>query len=223
MSYILRESTYPFLALVVLKQGRMVVCERVEGALSVNDLLTQLRSAITDNEGELVVERTERMRREEDQRLREAQDEAYQLSLAADREKERLRVEAREKEQAELRQNEEQELEQQRKEEVRYSIHQTCVCIMPLTSLQEFAIERAKRISRLPDEPDASSPTSIQVLLRLPSGQRLERKFSETDKLEVSTKSLRASGLILSFLSYYSLFMTLPTPLRAMNSLTSLY
>lgn len=113
----------------------MVVCERVEGALSVNDLVTQLRSAITDNEGELVVERTERMRREEDQRLREAQDEAYQLSLAADREKERLKVEAREKEQAELRQNEEQELEQQRKEEVRYSIHQTCVCIMPLTSL----------------------------------------------------------------------------------------
>ena len=118
MSYILRESTYPFLALVVLKQGRMVVCERVEGALSVNDLLARLRTAITNNEGELVVERTERMRREEDQRLREAQDEAYQRSLAADREKERLRVAAMEKEQAELKQNQEQELEQLRKEEV---------------------------------------------------------------------------------------------------------
>ena len=94
------------------------MCERVEGALGVNDLLARLRTAITNNEGELVVERTERMRREEDQRLREAQDEAYQLSLAADREKERQRVAALEKEQAELKQNQEQELEQMRKEEV---------------------------------------------------------------------------------------------------------
>ena len=59
----------------------------------------------------------------------------------------------------------------------------------PVIWLQEFAIERAQRISRLPDEPDASSPTSVQVLLRLPSGQRLERRFEETDKLEVSTRS----------------------------------
>ena len=118
MSYILRESSYPFLALVVLKQGRMVVCERLEGAIGLNDLLARLQAAIADNEGELVVERTERVRREEDQRLREAQDEAYQLSLAADREKERLRAEALEKEQAEVRQTQEQELEEQKKEEV---------------------------------------------------------------------------------------------------------
>ena len=123
MSYILRESTYPFLALVVLKQGRMVVCERVEGAIGLEELISRLRAAITDNEGELVVERTERMRREEDQRLREAQDEAYQLSLAADREKERLRAAALEKEEAEVRQSQEQELEQQKKEEVKHLKH----------------------------------------------------------------------------------------------------
>ena len=51
--------------------------------------------------------------------------------------------------------------------------------------MQEFAIERAMRISRLPDEPEVSSPSAVQVLLRLPSGQRLERRFDETDKLEV--------------------------------------
>ena len=96
----------------------MVVCERVEGAVGLDDLLARLRAAISNNEGELVVERTERMRREDDQRIREAQDEAYQLSLAADREKERLRVEALEREQAEVRQNHEQELEEQKKEEV---------------------------------------------------------------------------------------------------------
>ncbi len=102
----------------MLKQGRMVVCERVEGTIGLDDLLARIQAAIADNEGELVVERTERARREEDQRLREAQDEAYQLSLAADREKERLRVEALEKEQAEVRQSQEQEREEQKKEEV---------------------------------------------------------------------------------------------------------
>lgn len=95
------------------------MCERVEGAVGVDNLLARLHAAITDNEGELVVERTERMRREEDQRLREAQDMAYQQSLAADREKERLRMVAMEKEQAEMRQNQKQQLEQLKLEEVR--------------------------------------------------------------------------------------------------------
>lgn len=61
VSYVLRENTYPFLALIVLKQSRMVVCERVEGGVEgVEELMTRLRQAIRDNEGELVVERNER-------------------------------------------------------------------------------------------------------------------------------------------------------------------
>ena len=59
-SYILRESSYPFLALVVLKRSRLVVCERVEGSLSVETLIQRLKAAITSNEAELVVERNER-------------------------------------------------------------------------------------------------------------------------------------------------------------------
>ena len=57
--------------------------------------------------------------------------------------------------------------------------------LLLLLLLQEFEIERALRVSRLPAEPEASSPTAVQVLLRLPSGQRLERRFTETDNLEV--------------------------------------
>ena len=61
VSYVLRENTYPFLALIVLKQSRMVVCERVEGeVMRVGELVTRLTQAIRDNEGELVVERNER-------------------------------------------------------------------------------------------------------------------------------------------------------------------
>ena len=93
--------------------------------------------------------------------------------------------------------------------------------------LQEFEIERALRISRLPEEPDSSSPTAVQVLLRLPSGQRLERRFTETDKLEVwnSTTYIK---MLLSFFSLllpplYSLCMTLPTLLRGTSCLISLF
>ena len=115
MSYILRENTYPFLGLVVLKQSRLVVCERVEGAVPLDDLISRLRASMMDNEGELVVERTERMRRLEDQQLRKAQDEAFLESLEADREKERRREEdqsrAKElaREQQRLQQEEEKE------------------------------------------------------------------------------------------------------------------
>lgn len=60
MSYILRESSYPFLALIVLKQSRIVVCERIEGSLGVEALIARLLVAVSNDEAELVVERNER-------------------------------------------------------------------------------------------------------------------------------------------------------------------
>ena len=65
----------------------------MEGAVPLDDVIGRLRAAMLDNEGELVVERTERMRRLEDQQLRKAQDQAFQESLEADREKQRRKEE----------------------------------------------------------------------------------------------------------------------------------
>ncbi len=118
VSYILRETTYPFLALVVLKQSRMVVCERVEGARPLADLVGLLRRAVSDNEGELVVERTERLRRQEDQQLRQAQDQAFEESLAADKEKQRKRDEDMRKAEELARKEEEEQMREERKKEV---------------------------------------------------------------------------------------------------------
>jgi FAS-associated factor 2 len=73
---------------------------------------------MVDNEGELVVERTERLRRQEDQQLREAQDQAYQESLAADREKERLRVEDQSRAEELAREQERLQREQEKEAEV---------------------------------------------------------------------------------------------------------
>ena len=114
VSYILRETLYPFLALIVLRHGRMVVCERIEGALSLDEFIERLRTSVADNEAELVVERTNRYRRQEDQQLRESQDQAFEESLAADREKQRRRDE----DMWRAKQLAEEEEEEQRREEV---------------------------------------------------------------------------------------------------------
>ena len=59
-----------------------------------------------------------------------------------------------------------------------------CVCVM---CVQEFAEEVSLRRSRLPQEPDSTADTANTVLisLRLPSGERLERRFNASDQLQV--------------------------------------
>ena len=139
MSYVLRENTYPFFALVVLKQGRLIVCERIEGAIPGPELISRLRTAMTDNEGELVVERTERLRRLEDQRLREEQDKAFQDSLAADREKERRREEDQNRAARLAREQQEIQEQEQRDKEVykggHYCAFDQCIHVVVVLGL----------------------------------------------------------------------------------------
>lgn len=47
-------------------------------------------------------------------------------------------------------------------------------------------MEKALRVSRLPPEPETTDPSAMQVMLRMPSGHRLERWFQGSDKLQVS-------------------------------------
>ena len=47
-------------------------------------------------------------------------------------------------------------------------------------------MKRAVCVSRLPPEPEAGDPQAIHVMLRTPGGERLERRFSASDKLQVS-------------------------------------
>lgn len=46
-------------------------------------------------------------------------------------------------------------------------------------------MEKALCVSRLPPEPETDDPTVTHVMLRLPSGHRLERRFRNQDKLQV--------------------------------------
>ena len=60
VSHIFRENTYPFLVLVGLRGGRMVVCERVEGRVGREEVEVRIGEAIRGNEAEMVTERVER-------------------------------------------------------------------------------------------------------------------------------------------------------------------
>ena len=62
--------------------------------------------------------------------------------------------------------------------------------------LQE--IERRKAVLRneIPEEPDSDDPNTIKILLKLPNGIRLERRFLKTDSLKVCGKKYLQSTVV---------------------------
>ncbi|CAH0400886.1 unnamed protein product [Chilo suppressalis] len=151
---------YPLLCVVCVREHRMTVVARSEGACSPTQLLQRLRHVVADNEAHLAAARADRVEREVTARLRASQDEAYAESLAADQEKERRR--AAERAAIQQQHNEEvrrKELEEKHKVEVQEA--------------------RAAMAARLPAEPHAGAGT-VALLIRLPGGERLTRRFTLT-------------------------------------------
>nr|XP_034334514.1 FAS-associated factor 2-like [Crassostrea gigas] len=83
----LKENTYPFLALIVLRQNRMTVAARIEGPIGPGELIEKLERILQDNEASLIAARAEREERDFTQTLRREQDAAILNSLKADQEK----------------------------------------------------------------------------------------------------------------------------------------
>ncbi|XP_049871981.1 FAS-associated factor 2-like [Pectinophora gossypiella] len=157
---------YPLVCVVCVRDHRMTVVARSEGACQPRQLLARLRQVVADNEPHLAAARADRVEREVTARLRAAQDEAYAESLAADQEKERRRAADRI---ARL-QRENEDIERRQMEELKK---------------QELVEARAKMASRLPTEP-APGVDTVALLIRLPGGERLTRRFS----LKSTTKDL---------------------------------
>lgn len=65
VSQALRENTYPFLAVIMLKDRRMTVVGRLEGLIQADDLINQLMFIMDANQTYLVSERLERYDRTE--------------------------------------------------------------------------------------------------------------------------------------------------------------
>lgn len=164
VSQAMRENSYPFLALVVLRDGRMTVVGRLEELIPAPDLTARLQGLVRENEAHLVVARAERQERELTAALRLQQDEDYQMSLRADQEKERRkqaeRAEAQRKEQEE---REKQEDQQRERDNIRR--------------------QKVEWVDRVPKEPEEGTEGVVHIVVKLPQGTRLERRFLKTDSL----------------------------------------
>jgi len=166
VSEALHESTYPFLAVIVLRQNRMMIVGRLEGAPPDPQIVTErLNSVVRDNEAFIVAARADRAERHMTQTIRQEQDEALQDALRQDQEKERKKKE----EEEEIKRVEEEEkkrleAEQDRKEKI--------------------ARAKIDCASLIPEEPDKSASDAIRIVIKLPEGQRLERKFLKTESMK---------------------------------------
>ncbi|CAH1247601.1 FAF2 [Branchiostoma lanceolatum] len=165
VSQALRPRSYPFVSLICLREHKMTVVARLEGVVPADELIARLMHVMEENEPALAQVRADREERNFTQTLRAQQDVAYLESLRADQEKERKKQEERErKEREEQEAREKEEAVQRRKEE-----------------LARLRIEKA---STIPDEPDDDDPEATKIILKLPNGTRLERRFLMSHSLE---------------------------------------
>ncbi|KAL6107912.1 faf1 [Pungitius sinensis] len=160
---------FPLLLIVMGKRTSNEVLHVIQGNSTVDELMMRLMGAMeifTAQQQEDIKDEDEREARET---VKREQDEAYRVSLEADRKKR----EAQEKEEAEQVRLERMRKEQEdEKEAIRLSLEQT-----------------------LPAEPDEDSAEQISKLrVRTPSGQFLERRFLGSCKLQVLFDFVASKG-----------------------------
>ena len=162
VSLALRERAYPYLALIVLKDNRMTVVQKIEGFVTLDRSLAVLSEAITDNEASLVVVRAERETRNMNQMIRQQQDLDYEESLRQDRQKEKEKQEEkRKKEEAERNAREEETRLRQRHDN----------------------LMKLKKTIHIEPEPDAKDVDVVHILAKLPDGTGLKRHFKKTQSI----------------------------------------
>ena len=156
-----------FLALITMQKDlrnrnqRMTVVKKfdINDSISNVDLfLSQLLEVMEEHEHGLDAARAERTSLNINQQIRQEQDKAFEESLKADQEKERMKRERREKKHNEERLKKE-------KEDTERNLRDR---------LKDL---KANFINRVPPEPENNDPDVIHLLVKLPNGQRLERRF----------------------------------------------
>jgi FAS-associated factor 2 len=51
---------------------------------------------------------------------------------------------------------------------------------------QEIQRQKIEYQKRIPDEPPSDHPEAVQIVIKLPNGMRLERRFLQSHSLEVT-------------------------------------
>ncbi|KAL3702131.1 hypothetical protein R1sor_020153 [Riccia sorocarpa] len=173
MSNRLKASTFPFCAVVTASSNqRIALLQQIEGPKSATDLLAILQRVVEEQGAVLVAARVEEEERQLNRRLREEQDAAYQAALQADQERERRR-----QEEAERAAREAEEAERKKREEEEALARAAREAAEKAAVLERRRQEKANSLGAEP----AKGPDVTQVLVRLPNGERKERRFYATD------------------------------------------
>ncbi|KAF2462012.1 UBX domain protein [Lineolata rhizophorae] len=169
ISAALKCTKLPFSGLIAhtpsVSSSAMSVVRRIPGPMAPDSYLSKLRTAISQNSEALDRVRAQRAEQQATRNLREEQNSAYERSLAQDRERTRQRREAEE-----ARRRAEQEAKE--KEEAKEREAQ---------KLKKWKRWRAQFIA---PEPSADVKGSVRISLRMPSGERVVRKFAPDAAIE---------------------------------------
>lgn len=161
----LRVASFPFVSLLVSQEtGKMMVGYREEGVVPVDTLIESLTDCMDRFEPLLVAMRADHVVRSQTQTLREEQDAAYQQSLREDQEKEARKQE--EERQRKLQEEEAARKEREAQEEAERRVK-----------------EREEKKRRIPAEP-AESDACARIVVQMPGGKRLTRRFPLTSTLQ---------------------------------------
>ena len=169
VSIALNCTKFPFAGLIVHtpqdSSTTMSTVARITGLTPPSIFISKLRTAITQHAAALDRVRASRAEQEASRSLRQEQNSAYERSLALDRERMRLRKEAeaaKAKEEAEAKEKAEAAAEEERK-------------------VEQWKRWRAQSISA---EPGADIKDATRLSIRMPSGDRIIRKFSPETAIE---------------------------------------
>lgn len=145
----------------------MTTVLRAVGPLPAADLTAKLGASMTANSPHLQTLRQQRAEQQASRNLRQEQDSAYERSLAADRERARRR---REEEEAAVRREEEALAQAVAAERLRLNRHR-------------WKLWRSQSIEPEPP-PDGGAAGVIRLSIRMPSGERVVRRFRASSDLE---------------------------------------
>jgi FAS-associated factor 2 len=165
----LNVTRFPFASLIAhtpsVSSTAMSKIATSTGPVSSQDLIAKFTTSISAHKEELDRLRAQRQEQELNRSLRQEQESAYERSLAQDREKARKRKEEEaEKEKAEREERERAE----RKADL----------------ARKLAQWRRWRAQSIPAEPGAEAKDVVRVSVRMPSGERVVRKFRAEAELE---------------------------------------
>lgn len=165
----LRVTRFPYACLIVhtpsVSSTAMSRIATISGPTSAEDMLAKLEAAMRQQSQELDRVRRQRQEQQATRSLREEQESAYERSLAADREKARLKREQ---------QAEEEKAEREEREKAERKANDA----------RKLLQWRTWRAQTLPAEPSNDVKDAVRISIRLPSGERVVRRFTSDADLE---------------------------------------